>query len=256
MDPGRRVLDLLRELDVYRARYGDVSVPDEVEVMNLAIARRARRVEAIRGQIRELLDELDRLDGEIEGCQKGYEALLNDTLDRIRLDHREGWSPIPVTGYRLWEWRAGGLYGAWEQWKTVTKEARCRHPGDLPHSNGVCGRLGCGVYAAKALAPLLGSRIGPGTVGYAAGLVELTGKVVEHEGGYRAARAEATGLVLVGPEGMGHTQDAALLDLAFKDPDRAYAQLPRSERRPDPTAQLLDLFERRKTTWTSETRNG
>lgn len=255
MESGRHVLDLLHELDMYRSRYRNVDVPEQVESINLSISRRARRVEVVRRQVTELIDEMTRLEEEVEGLQKGYEALLMDALDRIRREHDEGWSPTPVIGYRLWEWRDDGLHGAWEQWSSSVKEATCRHPGDVPHSNGKCGRLGCGVYAAKGLDPLLAPRITPGTTGYAAGVVELTGKVVEHDLGYRSERAEVVELILVGAEGLCQVADPKAIILAFADPDQAYAKGPHLEPDTEPASQMQELFDRRHPIWTSEPRS-
>jgi hypothetical protein len=254
MGSSSRVLELLAELDLYRRRYRAVEVPEQIESMNLGISKRARRVEAIRRQVTEMLDEMARLEDEIGGLQSGYEALLLDALDRIRREHDEGWSPTPVIGYRLWEWRDGGLYGAWEQWRSAMKKASCRHPGDIPHSNGQCGRLGCGVYATKALDPLLSPRLSPGSLGCAAGVVEMTGKVVEHEHGYRGARARAVQLVLIGDEGLAHLDDPPALAAAFRDPDHAYATTPHARPQQDLAAHIQSIFEG-SIPWTSETKS-
>lgn len=250
----QRIVDLLRELETYRDRYREVEIPAEIETMNLAIGRRSRRVETIRSQLTELIDEMSRLEAEIAGCHKGYEALLEDTIERIKLQHQEAWSPFPMVGYRLWSWRDGGLHGAWEQWKTVSKEASCRHPGDVPHSNGVCGRLGCGVYATKELAPLLAGHLDPASHGYVCGVVELTGKVIEHDSGYRAARAEVRAAVMVGADHVGWCDDPADLDRMFADPDAFFTR----HRVPRPSGLAQDIhgfFDQRSDTWTSERRS-
>jgi hypothetical protein len=65
---------------------------------------------------------------------------------------------VPVTGYRLWTLRPDGLYGAKQHWSTASLDATCLiygAGGEIPHTDGRCGRLGCGVYAAKHLEPLL-----------------------------------------------------------------------------------------------------
>jgi hypothetical protein len=212
--------DLLSELDTYRRRYRNVAVPSDVERMDLAVGRRQAKVDHLRTQAAALLDEAARLETEIAGCRKGYEALLADTIDRIKRDNQEGWSPFPVTGFRLWGWRDGALHGAWQPWLTTSKTAACgRGRDEIPHSDGRCGRLGCGIYATKSLKDLLAGHTGPNDHGYLAGLVELTGKVVEHEHGYRAARAEVVAAVLVGRGDILATDDARTLDRLFAAPD-------------------------------------
>jgi hypothetical protein len=91
-------------------------------------------------------------------------------------------------------------------------------------------------------------------VGYAAGLVEMTGKVVEHEHGYRGARVEAVRLILVGVDGLAHIEDPSELGGAFGDPDRAYAFATHLAPQPDLIAQFRELFERNPP-WTSEARS-
>lgn len=248
----QRIVDLLHELETYRARYRGVEVPVEVERMNMAIGRRRHRVEAIRSQLTHLIDELSRLEAEIAGCHKGYEALLLDAIERIKIEHHEAWSPFPVIGFRLWHWRDGGLHGAWEQWKTVTKEASCRHDGDLPHSDGSCGRLGCGVYAAKSVESLIAEVAD--AHGFVAGVVELTGKIVEHEAGYRAARAEVRSAVMVGPTLVSPVVEGDDLDAMFTDPDGLFDahQVRRSTDLVGQVTALLDIDKERNSSWTSD----
>lgn len=225
--------------------------------MELAVGRRLSRMDALRDQMTALLDEISRLDDELMGYRKGYLALLEDTIDRVRSDHGEGWSPTPVLGYRLWSWRQGGLHGAWERWMTPTKTATCRAGDDeVPHSDGRCGRLGCGVYAAKDLRPLLEEHTRPNANGYLAGLVELTGKVVEHEHGYRAARGEVVSAALVGTDRMVLTDDSTTLSDLFNDPDDVMER----SGRPLPGPAWSSILEfvtprERSTSWTSETRS-
>jgi hypothetical protein len=245
------------ELETYRRRYGRISEPPELSRMELAVGRRLAKMEALRDQMAVLLDEISRLDDELQGYRKGYLALLEDTIDRVRRDHGEGWSPTPVLGYRLWSWRDGGIHGAWERWATPTKTATCRSGDDeIPHSDGRCGRLGCGVYAGKDLRALLEEHTRPGSHGYLAGSVELTGKVVEHEHGYRATRADVVTAVLVGADHMVLADDSAMLSDLFGAPD----EIMERSGRPLPTQAWDSILEfvtprERSSTWTSETRS-
>ena len=251
----RRIDDLVSELELYRARYRSVAVPAEVDRLSLAIGRRQTRVDHLRGQIEGLLDEVARIEAEIAGCRKGYEAVLTDTIERIKRDQQEGWTPFPVLGYRLWGWRDGFLHGAWQPWKTTSKQAVCaRGDREVPHSDGRCGRLGCGIYAAKEPAPLLEEHTGPNDHGYFAGMVELTGKVVEHERGYRAARAEVVAGVLVAADRLVVTSSPHELDALFAGPAKALDELgePRRGRAWDT---IVDFMNQRSTTWTSASRS-
>lgn len=251
----RAVEELQAELDLYRRRYRAVEVPPEVERMQLAIQRRQNRVDHLKAQIQTMVEEVARIEAEIAGCRKGHQALLADTIDRVRRHHGEGWSPFPVTGFRIWGWRQGALHGAWQPWRTTSKTATCsRSDEEVPHSDGRCGRLGCGIYATKELRPLLEDHTTPNDHGYLAAMVELTGKVVEHERGYRAARAEVVAGVLVGRSTVLASDDAHVLDDLFRDPDAAMDRLglPRTA-----TAweEIEGFLTTRRHPWTSDSRS-
>ncbi len=208
MDPdtGRHLAATLQDLATlqsehvrYRSRYRLPPAP--IEPLERKIADRRRRVEHLRAQIAEMQTEVAILETETSGYAKGIIALLEDAIDRARVDHDEGWSPTPVLGYRLWSIDRRGLVGFRVRWESPRLAARCetlgREPGgdeDIPHTGGECGVPPCGIYAAKSLDALLGAH--PEATGgdIAVGLVALTGKVVEHEYGYRAAEAEVIAL--------------------------------------------------------------
>lgn len=183
----------------YRSRYRLPPAP--IEPLERKVADRRRRVEHLRALIAEMETEVAILEAEMSGYAKGIIALLQDAIDRARVDHDEGWSPNPVLGYRLWSIDPRGLVGFRVRWESPRLTARCetfgREPGgdeDIPHTGGECGVPPCGIYATKSLDALLGAH--PEATGgdIALGLVALTGKVVEHEHGYRAAEAEVIAL--------------------------------------------------------------
>lgn len=107
------------------------------------------------------------------------------------------WSPTRVLGFRFWYVFPRSLQGLRQTWLGPEFEARCARLGmGAPHARGGCH---CGIYALKAAGALPrpeGIRTRPGA-GIAYGVVALSGVVVEHEYGYRAARAEAVAVVVV-----------------------------------------------------------
>ena len=63
------------------------------------------------------------------------------------------------------------------------------------------------IEPVKELDPLLTQHLNAKSHGYVVGLVALTGKVVEHEHGFRAERAEIVALAAVGVDGYLETED-------------------------------------------------
>ncbi|HSR14153.1 MAG TPA: hypothetical protein VLL51_00270 [Gemmatimonadales bacterium] len=143
------------------------------------------------------------------------------------------WSPDPILGFRYWRIDVDGLRGVrGHRWAQPQLEAVCRwgRPGPAPHLSGECGRPPCGVYALKepgALVSAFGrdstwSRLlweetpllEPG----AYGVVALSGRIVEHERGYRAARASVRALVVVGVRSIAVVADRRRIGRMFADP--------------------------------------
>jgi len=175
-----------------------------------SVAHRRRRLESVLAQIAEIEVEGKWLVDEISAREQSLELLLVDVIRRVGRMFEDGWSPVPLLGYRLWIMRSSGLDGAKVTWHTPFMSATCLTTDDddgVPHSDGRCGRLGCGVYATKDLSPLLDQHLHAQSHGYAVGLVELTGKVVEHEHGYRAERAAIVALVAVSTDGYLETEN-------------------------------------------------
>lgn len=221
-DAAIRVARLRAELRNRQRRYGIAESPPHIARLEMAVDRRTARVTHLRSQITELKAELHRLLTEIEGFAKGLEALLGDELERIHNAYGEGWSPVPILGYRVWSILEGRLHGARMVWTTPQMRAICTTAGgpndEVPHNDGRCGRLGCGVYAAKRIRPLLEEILPARSVHFVAGLVELGGKVVEHERGYRAATAEVVAVAAVQDDRLFTTDDPAVVARLFADP--------------------------------------
>ncbi len=253
--PAEELAELRRRLRAYQERYGALK-PEGLERLERAEARRATELRHLRRRIEEMEAEAAALEQEAAGYRKGIFLLLSDAIRGIGERHREGWSPEPVLGYRMWAVRAGGFFGVASRWERARMTARCLDgmgDMDLPHSDGRCGRLGCGVYASKRLEFLLVERPSVGDGALAVGVVAMTGKVVEHERGYRAAEAEVVALAVVGLGAEILTDDQLLIDSLFTHPD-AHLDLTTPPRRPSQQEMVqvrafLDLERRRKTQW-------
>jgi hypothetical protein len=216
-----RIAELRREIRRYQDRYGELSGMVDVSKANGAMATRERRLERLREEQERISAQIESMTSEMRRIEKWLEFCLEDVIERAKHEHAEGWSPRPVLGYRLWGVDDEELHGVKMPWTSRTLVATCLSRGDegeLPHSDGSCGRLGCGVYAAKTVTPLYKEFNVSGMGDYALGLVELRGKVVEHDAGYRAA--EAT-VVALGVTLKGHlllTADPDEIDAVFADP--------------------------------------
>lgn len=179
-------------LQTLRDRYGDEPRTEDLPVDRLAVRqnRLRSRLEVIEEQLAELAAERRRLLEEDARIELMRTALVDDVAERIRQHHKEGWSPSPVTGYRVWAVVDNRLQGATGHvWDTPELDAECgrsRANRDLPHTDHHCSSFGhgCGIYAAKDP-----GRLEEGNSTWVLGVVHLFGKVVEHEHGYRAARA-------------------------------------------------------------------
>ena len=143
----------------------------------------------------------------------------------------EFWTPGLILGFRMWELR-GRLYGAWLPWDRPEFEARClsRRGGkadlDVPHTDGRCGHPPCGLYCFKEPEQLLAAFGMPtGSGRFVLGLVALSGKVVEHEYGYRAQKARAVAAVVVGRGQVVRVEGDARLRSLFTAPDATVADL-------------------------------
>lgn len=132
------------------------------------------------------------------------------------------WSPTPILAFRVWDVRAH-LHGARRVWSTPEYVAGCVRGRnetlgrDVPHTDGSCGRPPCGIYAAKHAADLVES-FGTHFATMAYGVVELTGKVVEHDSGYRAQRAKAVAVAVVRSEYARCFEGDDLVGRLFADP--------------------------------------
>lgn len=221
--------DVQRRLTELMARFRSLSgrstePPDEapsIVRMQRTIASQQVRLERLEHEAAAVLAEIARLEDEVHGREQALAMLLGHVVGRMERMHRDAWSPTPIVGYRLWAMRNGELHGARRHWTQPAFAAMCATHGEgAPHADERCGRLGCGVYATKELEPLLAMHVQPESHSYVAAAVALTGRVVEHERGYRAAAARVTAAFAVWPDRVLATTDGFRLAALFSGCDR------------------------------------
>ncbi len=217
----QRIVELRAEVRRYQARYGTLEGMDDVLRAESALAARQRRYDWLVEEAERIARQMPAAESEVERLEDWMEFCLADVIARTQKAHAEGWSPVPVMGYRLWAVTPEGLNGVRMTWPGRTMVATCRlRSGDdeVPHTDGGCGRLGCGVYAAKSVDRLLHEFDLDGIGDVAVGLVALTGKVVEHETGYRGAMATVVALAAELDTHLLVTSDPTHIERVFAHP--------------------------------------
>lgn len=250
---------LLARIDTYRQRYGDKFRYRE-SGLELTLKRRTIALGEARRQMAEAAARVVALEAELARVEAAFRLEVEDAVYRTQLEMSEMWTPQPVIGYRMWGIGPFGLQGAKTVWTGPTLDAVCQtafrtERVEVPHTDGRCGRLGCGIYAVRDLAALLDSELAQGVPdNLVVGEVALTGKVVEHEYGYRAAVATVTAAVVFHQGGAQFVDDPADLAQLFAAPlDFAQRKCrPFTGNRQD---LAVTIFQER-IPWTSELKNG
>lgn len=210
-----RVAKLRSELARLEDRYGSPA-SETIIRLDQALGRRNAKIETLTQRLDETIETLIHLEDERAGLLSGMELALTDHITQVQEDHGEVWSPWPVHAYRLWGVTTSGLVGMVEKWPRPYLEATCSklplNP-DVPHTDGRCAEPQCGIYATKRPEALIADA--PEEGGWAIGLVALTGKVVEHDEGFRAARAEVAAIVVHHDGRVLAAEEPHLVGLAF-----------------------------------------
>ncbi len=234
--------DLQERLRALRARYGRHRADSAGYRFEVATNRRRFQLAEIRKQIAELEERARVIESELQGFGKGMLVLVREEIAAYESEFPEAWSPTGVPGFRIWVLDEGRLVGARRPWTEPEFEATCNafpDSDEIPHTDERCGRLGCGVYATRELRPLLESHVREGDCGYAAGRVEMSGKVVEHEDGYRAQKAIVVAVALIGRDREVYTTDRSVIQLIFRNPVAAL-DAPASRKLRTPVLPLLE----------------
>lgn len=234
LDRTARLAELRRSLRTYEDRYGAIADLIDTSRANSALTIRQRRLNQLRDEHERVSRQIASLESEMRRIERWLEFCIEDAIERTRREQAEAWSPSPVLGYRLWWIEDGRLCGVKLPWKKRTLSATCLRRGDLgeiPHSDGSCGRLGCGVYAAKTVDPLYRDFNVWDLEDFAIGLVALTGKVVEHDNGYRAAEATVVALGARFERHVLLTNVAEMIEDVFVDPSMIRMGIPIESRK-------------------------
>lgn len=220
--------DRWHELEIYRQRYGLIEELRPLNDLQNSLDRRRARESTLERKKREVTKhltevtaELSAVRSEIEGTLVAGELLIEDILDRVRNNRDERWSPVPVRGFRVWRIEENQIKGNQVHWFEPSLESYCLRqiPGeDLPHAENRCGPPACGIYAVKDL-DWFPTEVGNATINNSVvGVVALSGKVIEHTDGYRAARAR---VMAVSARSRGRrimTEDVDTIASLFDDP--------------------------------------
>jgi hypothetical protein len=186
-------------LATYRDRYEIADILGPIDSLEKSIQRRqlrsfalTRRIEELKRDLAGARRELRAVRAEIEGSRATGALLIEEILDRVKAETGEAWSPSPFRGFRVWRIHQRSIWGNQVVWTQPELESRCLRsiPGDdVPHSIAKCGPPACGIYAVKSLDMFPPEVAGTAIRDSVVGVVALSGKVVEHELGYRASRA-------------------------------------------------------------------
>lgn len=254
-------VDQWKRLEVYRQRYSIEDRLDPITSLEKSLNRRrlrsgalARRLADLEKQIVEVRTELAAVESEIDKSKAAGALLLEEILDQVQRDMGEAWSPTPVTGFRVWRIEDNRVKGNQLPWLTPTMASRCLRdiPGeDLPHPVDRCGPPACGIYAVKDL-DMFPADVANGEIRRSVvGLVAMSGKVIEHDEGYRAY--SATAIAVAANDGARRllTTDPDVVEGLFENPERTLADAPPMQGpETNETREFLESLRTKEDIWT------
>lgn len=216
----QRVNRLRTRYDTLKRRLRRADGVDEIERLDASILRRRGRIRHINGQIERLVEERDRLEGELLGCFHGAEALLVDLIDRLQELEGPSWSPDPLTGFTVLEVVDDVVTDGDHDWTTPLLRPGCPS-GRLgsPHERMACTSIACGVLAWKSIDKLLD--IG-GDFMRAVTEVAMSGRVVEHTEGYRSEVGEIVAVMAFDDARWFRTRNADQIDSFVAAPSHTF----------------------------------
>lgn len=220
--------DAWNRLSLYRERYDIEDRLDAVSRLERSIRRRRFRLDATEQRVNELEEMLaesrhqaEVLSREIAESRRIGLLLIDELIEKVRNDLGEAWTPRAIRGFRMWRVKPGGLHGATNvHWSSPTMEATCLRSvplEDVPHREARCGPPACGIYTTKRLEDLDPGKAGWLGTDQAVGVVAMSGKVVEHDNGYRAARATVVAIAVRWAMRWMTTSEPEVIEALFAD---------------------------------------
>lgn len=251
------------EWERLRLKYGIASSPPGLDRLLLTSRRKQARLRDLKTRLGAIQAEVDALDLEVAGLDKTIRYFLSDVIGQIEAEHGPSWSPVPMLGFRVWQLKNGEFHGYRVRWEHRSLSAICAGGAgseDIPHTGGECADPPCGIYAAKSVDRLIASHSSAGIDSMAIGLVAMTGKVVEHEEGWRAERVTVLALTFVRGDRIMSTSDPEEIELLFQGIGLSDDWHPNGEtsmpsRTEDAMAAYMKEQERRQAVWILESPN-
>jgi hypothetical protein len=153
----------------------------------------------------------------------------------IAADLETALTPMPIIGYRMWRLGPGTVRGLNGQlWRSEVMSAACTNgPDGSPHMSSAPCRGRCGINAYTTPGQLLAaarSIRGPRRLSASSphigipipealyGVVALTGKVIEHDHGFRGQHGRVTGLIMVVGHEVHSTRHPGTIAAHFPNP--------------------------------------
>ncbi len=208
---------LNREWERLRLKYRIAGSPPGLDRLLLTSRRKQARLRDLRARLAIVQREVDALDVEVAGLDKTIRFFLSDVIRQIESEHGPSWSPVPMLGFRVWEMKNGQFHGYRVRWEHRTLSAVCAGGAsnvDVPHTERECADPPCGIYAAKDVDRLISAHADIDSM--AIGLVAMTGKVVEHEQGWRAERVTVLALTFARGGIVLATDDPEEIEILFQ----------------------------------------
>lgn len=207
------------EWERLRLKYRIAGSPPGLDRLLLTSRRKQARLRDLKARLAVIQAEVDALDVEVVGLDKTIRFFLSDVIGQIEAEHGPSWSPVPMLGFRVWEMKNREFHGYRVRWEHRSMSAVCAggaNNEDVPHTEGQCADPPCGIYAAKDVDRLIAEHSGAGTGSMTIGLVAMSGKVVEHEEGWRAERVTVLALTFMRGDRIMATDDPDEIEFLFQ----------------------------------------